>query len=265
MVPVSISNSFGSLYSSAYSNLLRAFKGEEYNQERLNLQRIYEATDELFDAIRASLYSKTVNPEREIERVYYNEIVFHLLRFRQICKEHEKHSEANLFLVAIRCFESLQGLASRTKSLAEEEGIELKPYKKIDLQKDYPLGGTYEGEVSMVKTHKSSVHQHKEIRNKIGIKAKFYALYHWILIEMGVENYFKRDENDKYKRTEIEAFAQERYPGTSKQGFYRAFIEIDITKKVEIAKTFGPGYKRKIEKISNNSAKVIHHLKNYPN
>jgi hypothetical protein len=97
------------------------------------------------------------------------------------------------------------------------------------------------------------------------IPAKYYALYHWILIEMGIEKNFDQDSNDYYNRRQIEAFAYERYPKISKQGFYRTFIRIDITNKPYIAVIFGKGYKEKLIKISNNDAKVIRHLQNYPN
>lgn len=249
MIPVTISSSFSLLYSSAYNNLARAFKGGNYNQGCLDLQKIYAVTDELFDAIRASLYSRTVNPESDIQRVYYNDIAWNLLRFRQLCKDHEQHADADLFLVVIRCFESLQHLAGRTKGLANAEGIELKPYNNLNLKKDYTLGGTY------------------ITAPEPGVKmpAKYYALYHWVLIDMGVESPVERNESDQYIKSKIEAIAREKYPKSSVQGFYRAFIEIDITKKVAIAKDFGRGYKIKIGEISGNNANVIAHLKGYPN
>jgi len=109
--------------------------------------------------------------------------------------------------------------------------------------------------------HNESSPQNKDSK----IPAKYYALYHWILIEMGIENKFDLDSNDRYKRSQIEAFANERYPKISKQGFYRAFIEIDITNRPYIAVTFGKEYKEKLIEISNNDAKLIRHLKNYPN
>ncbi|MBN1185459.1 MAG: hypothetical protein JXB49_24450 [Bacteroidales bacterium] len=97
------------------------------------------------------------------------------------------------------------------------------------------------------------------------IPAKYYALYHWILIEMGIENNFERNNDDKYSRKAIEAFATERYPNTNGQGFYRAFIGIDMTNKPLIAQSFGKGYKKVIIEISGNNAKVINHLKKFPN
>lgn len=97
------------------------------------------------------------------------------------------------------------------------------------------------------------------------IPAKFYALYHWLLIEMGTEKPFERNTDDKFSKKEIEAFAKERYPNISTQGFYRNFIDIQLTDKIRIARNFGKGYKEKIITISKNSAKIIKHLQKYPN
>lgn len=95
------------------------------------------------------------------------------------------------------------------------------------------------------------------------ISARFYALYHWILIEMGKETPFEKNENDKYDKNTIENFGQNRYK-CSKQGFYRNFINIDITKKTSIPQSFGKEYKQKLITISNNDSNVIAHLKKYP-
>jgi hypothetical protein len=82
---------------------------------------------------------------------------------------------------------------------------------------------------------------------------------------LGIENHFERNENDKYSKTKIVAFAKERYPETSSQMFYRTIIDIDINNKTAIANSFGNKYKDKIISISNNNAKVITHLKSFPN
>jgi len=103
-----------------------------------------------------------------------------------------------------------------------------------------------------------------EIKNN-KIPARYYALYHWLLIEMGIKSHFERDRNDRCNRKEIERYAQHEYPETNPQGFYRAFKEIDLTNKKAIANNYGHGYKEKIITISNNNAKIIEHLKNYPN
>lgn len=100
---------------------------------------------------------------------------------------------------------------------------------------------------------------------QINIPAKFYALYHWILIEMGLEKNFTCNESDKYIRKDIENFVINKYPQTSPQGFYRAYIEIDITNKKAIVNNFGNKYKEHIIKISNNNTRIIDHLKRYPN
>ena len=60
-------------------------------------------------------------------------------------------------------------------------------------------------------------------------------------------------------------FAKERYKHSSPETFYRAYKDIDITNKVLIAYEFGKGYKDIIKTLSNNDAKVIKHLKKFPN
>lgn len=96
------------------------------------------------------------------------------------------------------------------------------------------------------------------------IPAKYYALYHWILIEMGVEKPFEKNEFNKWQKSKIENFAKDRYENINSQGFYKAFIDIDITKKTAIANSF-KNYKEIIIEISKNNAKIITHLKDYPN
>lgn len=103
-----------------------------------------------------------------------------------------------------------------------------------------------------------------EILSKKPIQAKYYALYHWILIEMGLENQFEKNEYNKWSRKNIENFAHEKYLITNVQGFYKAFIDIDITMKTSIANSF-KNYKKFIIEISKNNAKIITYLKNYPN
>lgn len=95
--------------------------------------------------------------------------------------------------------------------------------------------------------------------------AKYYALFHWVKIEMGLERDFERNQKDQYIKSEIENYTKVKYKGVSPQGFYKSFIDIDITNKVTIAKSFGNGYKEKLIKISNKDAKLISHLKSYPN
>lgn len=95
--------------------------------------------------------------------------------------------------------------------------------------------------------------------------AKWYAFYHWVLIEMGREKDFEKDRNDKCPKKEIMQFAKNRYPGISAQQFYNIYQGFDITARVANAKEYGKGYKDKLIEISNNDAEVISHLKNYPN
>ena len=95
--------------------------------------------------------------------------------------------------------------------------------------------------------------------------AKYYALYHWMKIDMGGENNFTKNENDQFRRSEIEAYAKAKYPECSEQGFYRSFIGLDITNYTAIANDFGNGYKEILISISNNDNKLITYLKKYPN
>lgn len=98
------------------------------------------------------------------------------------------------------------------------------------------------------------------------IAAKWYALYHAVLIEMGIENQFERNLDDNLPASQIQAFAKERYPNcASPQRFYRVFKEIDITNKAAIRVDYGKGYKEKLIELSENNAKIIIHLKTYPN
>ena len=166
MIPVSTSNSFSSLYSSAHINLCEALKGRVYNQEKLNLQKIFKATDKLLSKIRASLYNNTLISEPDIKDVYYDKIIWYLLKFRQLSKDLEKHPDADLFLISMRCFESLQRLASDTRSTANKVGIELKPYNEVDLQKDYVLGGNYIGDVSGAESSFKTFQSGKQILGK---------------------------------------------------------------------------------------------------
>jgi hypothetical protein len=95
--------------------------------------------------------------------------------------------------------------------------------------------------------------------------AKFYALYHWLKIEMGTENQFAKNDSDQFIKSDIVAFANEKYPNCSLQGFYRAFINLDITNRTTIANSFGNGYKEKLIALSNNDNRLVTYLKNYPN
>src|SRR5690606_24261723 len=96
---------------------------------------------------------------------------------------------------------------------------------------------------------------------------KYYALYHWVLIEMGKEKPFEKDSiTDRYSKPDIMKFGKERYKfKTQGQDFYYTYINTDITKKTAIAISYGKDYKKKLIEISNNDSDVITHLKKYPN
>ncbi len=99
------------------------------------------------------------------------------------------------------------------------------------------------------------------------IPEKYYALYHWVLIEMGKEKAFEKNRiTDKLDKPAIMKYGKEKHRLKTKgQVFYQTYRDIDITKKEAIARTFGKGYKEKLIEISNNDADVISYLKNYPN
>lgn len=101
--------------------------------------------------------------------------------------------------------------------------------------------------------------------DKPKIPAKYYALYHWILIEIGRGKTFERNQDDKFPKNDIEKFAEERYTEASKAMFYREFIRMDLTRKDLIAIEFGKGFKDVILSISNNDAKISNYLKKFPN
>ena len=97
------------------------------------------------------------------------------------------------------------------------------------------------------------------------IHAKFYAFYHWILIKLGKETAFEKNEGEFFPKNRIEKFANEKYPETSSQRFYQEFRSMDITAETAIAKYLGKGYKETIIKLSNSNADVIAYLKDLPN
>ena len=97
------------------------------------------------------------------------------------------------------------------------------------------------------------------------IPEKYYALYHCLMIKMGIESNFERNADSYYNKQEIMNFAKKRYKlKTQGEGFYRQFITLDITNKVSIAKCF-KDYKRILIEISANNHEVIEELQKYPN
>ncbi len=103
-----------------------------------------------------------------------------------------------------------------------------------------------------------------EQNNKKKYDAKYYALYHHILIKLGIEDKFEMHDNNKFRAGEIKNFAEQKYKNCSSQMFYKSFREIDLTKMVAIAKCY-KNYKDIIIDISNNDSRVISELRNYPN
>jgi len=97
------------------------------------------------------------------------------------------------------------------------------------------------------------------------IPAALYALYHWILIDMGIEKAPERNEFDKMPKKKIMAIAESLYPKTNAQGFYKEFKDMDLTKKRAFSMTFGRDYKEKIIEISGNDSKIGNHLRDWPN
>lgn len=140
------------------------------------------------------------------------------------------------------------------------KSLPLMPNDISDIQKDFINYKRNQFSLPIQKTENEKI-----VNPQKKIAAKFYSLYHMILIEMGREMHFDRDSNDKYSRKAIEEFAKNKYPEISSQGFYNGVIQIDITNKISIRKNFGKEYKQIIMEISNNDAKVIEHLKRFPN
>ncbi|MCK5017197.1 MAG: hypothetical protein KAS32_09000 [Candidatus Peribacteraceae bacterium] len=96
------------------------------------------------------------------------------------------------------------------------------------------------------------------------IPAKYYALYHKILIELKHEKDFNRLDDDRYSRKEIEQLAERRYPNINAQSFYRAFIELeDLSNKIAISRSF-KSLKQKVAIISEDDPDILHYLKQFP-
>lgn len=134
--------------------------------------------------------------------------------------------------------------------LINEFFLLLEPYKEIS---DF-----------VFKTNEKGAEENKD---KKTYPEKYYALYHWLLIEMGKEKPFEKDSiTDRYSKPDIIKFGKERYKfNTQGQVFYDTYINTDITKKTAIVRSYGKDYKKKLIEISNNDSDVITHLKKYPN
>lgn len=94
--------------------------------------------------------------------------------------------------------------------------------------------------------------------------ARYYAVYHWILIKLGIEKPFEKNDDDKFPKEEIMEFAKNKYSKCSSQQFYAEFRDFDITNMTAFANTY-KGYKERIIDISKNDSRIISFLKNYPN
>ncbi len=101
--------------------------------------------------------------------------------------------------------------------------------------------------------------------------AKYWALYHWILIKLGRGKIFEKTNDDKWPKSLIKEYAENEY-GLKKTGheisgqmFYQEFKGIDIEKPDAIANSFHKGYKKVIIEISKNDVDIITMLKDWPN
>ncbi len=96
------------------------------------------------------------------------------------------------------------------------------------------------------------------------IPAKYYALLHWIKIELGKENHFEQNEYDQYPKEKMLIYFKNKYAGVSAQRIYQEFINIDIKDKHVFSSSWGPDYKEHVINASGNSADVIQHLRHFP-
>lgn len=142
--------------------------------------------------------------------------------------------------------------------------IDLCDYLKVDSDYEKKYGNYDEFKVTMIHENKERFGQQNKNQDE-KVPAKFYALYHLLLVELGLKRDFDRDDNDNYSRIQIEEYARNEYPNISCQSFYRTYIEILSKSKLDIALHMKKGYKEKVITISNNNAKVIQLLEKYPN
>lgn len=94
--------------------------------------------------------------------------------------------------------------------------------------------------------------------------AKYYALYYHMLIKTGKAEPFQRNENDKLPKMEIMIFAENRFPGISRQQFYNYYRDLEgVDNKTTIARSYA-NFKEIVTEISGNDTDILHHLKEYP-
>lgn len=115
-------------------------------------------------------------------------------------------------------------------------------------------------ELFKFKMNESTKSVYENSENKKVYAAKYYALLHWILISLGKEKIFEKNENDQLPKGKIIETAKLKYSGVSPQGFYQAFKEIDLTNKKAITNEFGNDFKSIIINLSNHNPLVIDYV-----
>lgn len=144
MIKNSSALSFRQMYLQAHDDLEKALKGKEYESNRLDLNKIYQATNEFYDEICATLDSKVVNPERSLTKAYYEVVCYCLLKYKDLLVNYRySHWETDPFIKVSWCFDQLKNLAEEIRKLAEDEGLQFKRFSDLNRQRDYAIGFTY--------------------------------------------------------------------------------------------------------------------------
>ncbi len=176
-------------------------------------------------------------------------IVFNWLKEKYLNDFRETHKKANWQLFKpVREWSEIERNLNRTK-IKELEKIE----NRDKVQNEF------------LSLFQAKDKEYQELNNCRKPEAIHYAFYHWIRIRLGSALIFEKDENDKYKRKEIEAYVANNYPSTSPQSFYRKFREMDMNDKIALVRDLGKKYKEIIFELSNNDAEIMAFLKDYPN
>jgi hypothetical protein len=101
----------------------------------------------------------------------------------------------------------------------------------------------------------------EDISRKYNKPAKYYAYYHWILIKLGLQQNFRRNEDDQLLKSEIKAYSEKIYKNKiSSQMFYRAFKAISEEKENALPIIFDKKTKQIILEIAENKPKVASFL-----
>ena len=95
--------------------------------------------------------------------------------------------------------------------------------------------------------------------------AKYYALYHRILIETKEVSPFELVNDTELPKKLVQEYGEVNYGFPDGQSFYREFAKLNTATPLDIARSFGKGYKQKVIEISQSCAQVIKHLEKYPN